>query len=124
MTEPWYYTKYDLQTIIPAAGWQAIYAYRESGVYAHAVPLVCFAVVKVSEHRDRKGVPTEVLDEWNEVMGVCPGELGTIEVIGGDDNLIGYLAPGEDVREFEADAKRFCEEEEARARIDQSSPRT
>lgn len=111
------YTTYEPLSLIPANGWQAVYASRDESedeneaTFAHANPLVAFAVAKATETRVYEDGRTEEADTWRDVVGYDAGDK-TIDLVAEVDNFIGYLAPGESIPEWmEQQAREYVEKQ-------------
>ena len=102
-TETWKtsrsYSSYKPISMIPAGGWQAVYAYRETSEihddrYAHAHSLMALVLAEeewVTVHENGR---REITQEGKCIVGYDPDAHGIISPASKADNFIAYLAPG------------------------------
>jgi len=82
--------------MIPAGGWQAVYAYRGviGGRYAHAHSLVALVLAEeewVTVHENGRRETTQA---GRRIVGYDPDAHGIISPASEANNFIAYLAPG------------------------------
>src|SRR5687767_6997552 len=93
--------------IISADGWNALYAIRPDRNHNNPVwvsPLVCWALVQEDTYRYVVGL--------DRTLSYC--EAG--------DNFLGYLAPGEDPKRWDEEARRYLRDPEGATRSKRLSP--
>lgn len=102
-TETWQlrrsYNSYKPISMIPAGGWQVVYAYRETSKvrgdkYAHAHPLMAFVLAEEEWTIVRESGRRETTREGRCIMGYDPDAHGIISPASEANNFIAYLAPG------------------------------
>jgi len=111
------YTTYEPLSLIPATGWQVVYASRDESdkekgvVFAHASPLVAFALSRATIKSVYHDGTTRAEDDGNYVVGYDAADT-TIELVAEIANSIGYLAPGESIPEWlEQQAREHVEKQ-------------
>jgi len=99
------YVAYELVgSLIPANGWRAVYAYKSEngcGVFAHAEPLVAFALTRLILKPEN--------DEMVCIVGYGNGDR-MITAVEQTENFIAYLGPDETIDDWlEEEARKFVE---------------
>lgn len=102
--------------IIPATGWEAVYAMHDavSGVTVASEPLVAWALITCPIHPTRKYSRTEPVESfaWGRqtIVGMVAGDMFGITPVIETHNFIGYRAPGEDLSNFREQAEEYHQE--------------
>ena len=99
--------EYKLQSIIPPNGWCAVFAYQNNGQFAHAHPLVAWALTTITEHNG----DGEIDLEYQDIIGYVPSDFGGSEPALTGSNFLGYLAAGDSLADWEDRARAYCGEE-------------
>jgi len=112
-------THYEPLSMIPANGWQAVYAWGDEGdaekgdVCAHASPLVAFVLAKVTVARIYEDGTEEVTDYFPAIVGYDAGSPGIVPAEKAP-NFVAYLPPGEPIDSFLKEAAREWVEKNAK----------
>jgi len=88
--------------MIPAGGWRAVYAYRETGEvrevrrgkYAHAEPLMALVLAEKEWTTVHENGRQEAIREGRCIVGYDSDDCGVTSPANEADNFIAYLAPG------------------------------
>lgn len=109
------YNDYEPLSLIPANGWQAVYAIRDESdgekgaIFAHASPLMAFALSRVTRTWVYENGRTREEHEGNSVVGLDAADA-VIAPVEEAANFVGYLAPGEPIPAWmEQDAREHVE---------------
>ena len=119
------YTKYDSISMIPAAGWQAVYAYwdKNDEKYAHAKPLMALVLAEEQWIEIYEGGRQEIAWEGKRITGYDPDEAGVISPAHKAINFIAYLSPGAPIPDsMEQEAKEYVLAHETTKEITNESP--
>ena len=112
-------TRYEPLSMIPANGWQAVYATRsdsdaeKGAVFAHAIPLVAFVLTRVTETRVYEDGTEEVTGDFRAIVGYDAHD-GSIDPVEKTSNLISYLPPGRPIPDWMEQQARGRVEDEAK----------
>ena len=113
-TETWQlrrsYNSYKPISMIPASGWQAVYAYYDErdSKYAHAEPLMVFVLAERERTIVHENGRRETTNEGNHIMGYNLVEGTMISPVDIASNFIAYLAPCAPIPDYmEQEAKEY-----------------
>ena len=104
------YSSYKPISMIPAGGWQAVYAYYDErdSKYAHAGPLIALVLAERERTIVHENGRRETTNKGNCIMGYNLVEGTMISPVDIASNFIAYLAPGALIPDYmEQEAKEY-----------------